>query len=87
MLKQIQLIDQNRIQILKESLTKWVVFETSLTANRNYDVNGLAAALESVSSSEDQLNFVSALLEQHPAPTILSPRVNDKLFVLSPSQQ
>jgi len=86
-LKQIQLVDQQRIEVLKDSFAKWVIFETSLTANRNYDVNGLAAALECVNTNKDQSSFVAQLLDQHASPISQPLSVNDRILVFSPSQQ
>jgi len=86
-LKQIQLVDQQRIEVLKDSFAKWVVFETSLTANRNYDVNGLAAAIQCVNTNKDQSSFVADLLDQHPSPISQPLSLNDKILVFSPSQQ
>jgi len=87
-LKQIQLLEQQRIETLKDCLTRWVVFETSLTANRKYDVKGLATALENVDISKDQSRLITNLLSKHPPPSDPRPlSVNDRLLVLSPSEQ
>lgn len=50
-------------------------------------MSGLATTLNRINTNEDQVNFVSALLDQHPLPISTHLNLNDKILVLSPSQQ
>jgi len=85
-LKRAQAVDRRRIEVLKECLTKWVIFETSSAVNRNYDVNGLARILEDINAGEDQAGFIREMLESNPPPSKEpKPDVNTRLLVLSPS--
>jgi len=85
-LKRAQAVDRRRIEVLKECLTKWVIFETSSAVNRNYDVNGLASILDDINAGEDQAAFIRKVLESNPPPSKEPvPDVNTRLLVLSPS--
>jgi len=85
-LKRAQAVDRRRIEVLKECLTKWVIFETSSAVNRNYDVNGLANILDDINAGEDQAVFIRNVLESNPPPSQKpQPDVNTTLLVLSPS--
>lgn len=58
--------EQKRLKTIADSLQKWAVFVTNLSANRNYDVKTLAQDMSSVDADLDMQVFCQQTLDKHP---------------------
>eukprot|EP00474_Spongospora_subterranea_P004665 CRZ05123.1 hypothetical protein [Spongospora subterranea] len=63
-LEGIQSNEEARIRCLRGALRKCVVFETSLVANRSYDIKDMAAVMEDIDHSEVLNQFISSVQTQ-----------------------
>mmetsp|Transcript_27525 Transcript_27525/g.49625 ORF Transcript_27525/g.49625 Transcript_27525/m.49625 type:complete len:644 (-) Transcript_27525:1369-3300(-) len=50
--------EENRLEVMKDSLRKFVVYETSQMRNVQYDLEALSRAVESVNTKVDLLQFI-----------------------------
>ena len=68
--------EEARLNALSDALTKWAVFVTNLTANRNYDVKSLAETMSQISVKGDLQAFMRETLTKNPMRTLenMTPR-------------
>ena len=65
-LQGMQTNEQNRMEIIKDSLNKFAVFITNLCANRNYDCKNLAQSMSQINIDNDLQIFIKNTLKQYP---------------------
>ena len=58
--------EEARLNALGDSLRKWAVFVTNLTANRSYDVQSLAQTMAQINVKGDLQTFMRETLASHP---------------------
>ncbi|XXQ39556.1 FCH domain-containing protein [Plasmodiophora brassicae] len=84
-LEGIQSNEEARIRCFRAALRKIVVFETSLVANRSYDMKDMAALMEGVDHTEVLQRFIASVKSQHhqrPASPSLTALARDVVQVL-----
>ncbi|MES1907963.1 MAG: hypothetical protein MHM6MM_000987 [Cercozoa sp. M6MM] len=75
--------EATRVVHMREALRKWLVYESSVTANRQFELNGLAPIMEAVSADEDLLRIQKVVTAASPTP----PPAEEDSATLVPQQQ
>lgn len=57
--------EEARIRCIRSALRKLIVFETSLIANRGYDMRGMAATMEEIDVAGVISEFISSVRQKH----------------------
>jgi len=66
-LRSMQSIETTRLDAVRDALTNWSAYVTSMSMNRSYDIRTLNQSVGKVSPQSDLQNFMRATLSKYPA--------------------